>query len=132
MSPPHFPVHPPARGWSRSGATEAGGAHPVKVTRVAILALRRETAADRRQFPHEEERGGQQRGQQAIGPGQPSRKPRHRVHQGDQRREDSHLPGRVPRRLRPAPGSTRLLLGGRAEATPPDPDVNVLLDAAIN
>ena len=41
------------QGQSRSRGPKAGVAHPVKVTRVTVFALRRETVADRGQLPHE-------------------------------------------------------------------------------
>lgn len=136
-SPPHFHMHLQGQGWSTRA--EAGGAHPVKVTRVTIFALRGETVANRRQFPHEEESSGEQGRQKAIRSSQPSRKPRHRVHQSNQRREDSHLPCRFSRRLRSAPSPSlrcpppaRLLLGQISDATPPDPDVDLLLGAMID
>lgn len=41
------------KGQSRSRGPKAGVAHPVKIARVSVFALRRESVADRGQLPHE-------------------------------------------------------------------------------
>lgn len=104
-----------ARG--RSGQRRAGPPHPVEVAGVAILPLRGQPLAERRDLADEQEGGGQQRGQRVVGPRQPAAQPGHRVQQRQQRRQHRHLGtrahdrplrlGRPPARMREAGLFTR-------------------------
>lgn len=107
-------ARPGRRGRAREGPgqQQAGPPHPVEVAGVAILPLRGQPLAERRDLADEQEGGGQQRGQRVVGSRQPAAQPGHRVQQRQQRRQHRHLGpartiaplllGRPPARLREA------------------------------
>lgn len=103
-----------ARARGRSGQRRAGPPHPVEVAGVAILPLRGQPLAERRDLADEQEGGGQQRGQRVVGPRQPAAQPGHRVQQRQQRRQHRHLGIRAHDRPPPIGPPTCSYAGGGA------------------